>query len=74
MVLFLYFGAFIFCYKPLKDALPEILQLVTDVNSSRFIVSPLQIATQTCNLDAVLALLVAGADLNYKGNSDGMRW
>ena len=74
MVLFSYLGAFIFCYKPPKDALPEILQLVTDVNSSRFIVSPLQIATQTCNLDAVLALLVAGADPNYKGNSDGMRW
>ena len=74
MVLFSYLGAFICSYKPSKDALPQILQLVADVNSSRFIVSPLQIATQTCNLDAVLALLAAGADPNYRGNSDGMRW
>lgn len=74
MVLFSYLGSFIYSCNCPKDVLLQILPLVADVNSSRFIVSPLQIATQTCNLDAVLALLAAGADPNYKGNSDGMRW
>jgi len=74
MVLFSYLGSFIGGYKLPKDALPQILQLVADVNSSRFVVSPLQIATQTCNSHVVLALLEAGADPNYKGNSDGIRW
>ncbi|KAG0649187.1 rad55 [Hyphodiscus hymeniophilus] len=74
MVLYSYLGTFVSNYKPPKDTLPKILQLIADVDSSRYVVSPLQIATQTCNWHAVLALLEAGANPKYNGNSDGMRW
>lgn len=58
---------------PLEFVLTK-LKMATDIDCAEFSVTPLQIVTDNCNYEAVRTLLDAGADPNYAGNQDGIRW